>query len=210
MRDAKSESIPEDTYEALIHATLTALYKKGYVNLRVRDIDAEFEKSRQLIHHYFSGKDELVTETLSYLVEAIDDELDSTTEGDPAKKLNEEIDSSLLGSNQDNGDHLVVMTALYELQSQAQHNPHQQELFIRLADRLIDHFREIIQDGIDQGVFNDVDALQMATAIDNFITGAQMKKIHLGQDNAPSETREIINELVISRLNPTPEENSPN
>jgi AcrR family transcriptional regulator len=80
--------------------------------LRVRDTDAEFEKSQQLIHHYFSGKDELVTEMLSYLVESIDDELDSTTDDDPATKLSEEIDRSLLGSTQDNGEHLVVMTAL--------------------------------------------------------------------------------------------------
>lgn len=209
MADTNFESIPEDTYEALIHATLIALYKNGYVNLRVRDIDAEFEKSRQLIHHYFAGKDELVTETLSYLVESIDGELDSTTDGDPATKLSEEIDRSLLGATQDNGEHVVVMTALYELQSQAQHNPHHQELFSRLTEKVIEHFRTIIQDGIDQGVFDDVDARQMATAIDDFITGAQMKQIHLGRDNAPSETRERINELVISRLNPTPEENSP-
>lgn len=165
MTDTNFESIPEDTYEALIHATLTALYKKGYVNLRVRDIDAEFEKSRQLIHHYFSGKDELVTETLSYLVESIEEELDNTTNGDPATKLSEEIDRSLLGSKQDNGEHLVVMTVLYELQSQAQHNPHHQELFSRLTENVIEHFRMIIQDGIDQDVFNDVDARQMATRV---------------------------------------------
>ena len=46
----------------------------------------------------------------------------------------------------------------------------------------------------------------MATALDDFITGAQMKKIHLGNDDAPAETREMIDELVIARLNPTPEE----
>ena len=49
----------------------------------------------------------------------------------------------------------------------------------------------------------------MATAMDDLITGAHMKKIHLGQDDAPAETREMIDELVISRLNPTPEETDP-
>lgn len=208
MTATKSESIPDDTYEALVQATLTALAKKGYVDLRVRDIDDEFEKSRQLINHYFAGKDELVTETLSFLVEYIDDNLDSTTDGNPTKKLNDEIDRALLEPKRDNKDAWAITTTLYELQSQAQHNPQHQELFISHTERYIEHFKEIIQDGIEQGVFDDVDARRMATAIDDFITGAQMKQIHLGQDDAPAETREMIDEFVISRLNPSPEDGS--
>ena len=134
MTAAKPDSIPEDTYEALIHATLVALSKTGYVNLRVRDIDAEFEKSRQLINHYFAGKDELVTETLSFLVEGAGTDFDSTTDSNPAKRLNDELDRALLGPDEEDEYFWMVATALYELQSQAQHNPRHQELFIQLTD----------------------------------------------------------------------------
>lgn len=195
-------SIPPDTYEELIDATLVALSKKGYLNLRVRDIDAEFPKSRQLIHHYFDGKDELVTETLTVLVEHYTEELGSPASDDPLAKLNDEIDRILLGEAVDDFDYWTFATALYEIMAQSHHNPAHQELINRLTDQLIDHLSSIMQDGIDQGVFDDVDTVRLAMVIDDLITGAQCKKIFLGNDDALVETREMIDRLVIAQLNP--------
>lgn len=196
------ESIPEKTYADLVQATLAALAKKGYASLRVRDIDAESNKSRQLINHYFSGKDELVTETLSVLIEAVKEELDSSSNGNPAKKLNEEIDRALLGTGEEDEEFWTTTAALYELQAQAQHNPHHQKMFNELLDLQVNHFSTIIQGGINQGVFDEVDSHRMANTIDDLIVGATVKKIHLGRDDAPLETREMIDELVMSKLNP--------
>lgn len=196
------ESIPEETYADLVKATLAALAKEGYANLRVRDIDAESNKSRQLINHYFNGKDELITETLSVLIESVKEELDSHSNGDPTKKLNEEIDRALLGTGEEDEEFWTTTAALYELQSQARHNPHHQEMFNEFLELQVDHFSTIIQKGIDQGVFDEVDSHRVANAIDDLIIGATVKKIHLGRDDAPLETREMIDELVMSKLNP--------
>ncbi|WP_121743739.1 TetR/AcrR family transcriptional regulator [Natronorubrum halophilum] len=203
MTATNSPSIPADTYEELIDATLIALSKKGYVNLRVRDIDAEFPKSRQLIHHYFDGKDELVTETLSVLVDHHSEELDSSVDDDPLTKLTSEIDRILLGTGVDEFDYWTFATALYEIMAQSHHNPDHQELINRLTDRSVDHFSAIMQEGIDQGVFDDVDTVRLAKVIDDLITGAQCKKIFLGNDDALLETREMIDRLVIAELNPS-------
>ncbi|WP_137287984.1 TetR/AcrR family transcriptional regulator [Natronorubrum halophilum] len=203
MTATNSPSIPADTYEELIDATLIALSKKGYVNLRVRDIDAEFPKSRQLIHHYFDGKDELVTETLSVLVNHYAEELDSSVGDDPLAKLTDEIDRILLGTGVDEFDYWTFATALYEIMAQSHHNPDHQELINRLTDRSVDHFSAIMQEGIDQGVFDDVDTVRLAKVIDDLITGAQCKKIFLGNDDALLETREMIDRLVIAQLNPS-------
>lgn len=194
------ESIPEETYADLVQATLAAIAKKGYADLRVRDIDAESTKSRQLINHHFNGKDELVTETLSVLIDAVKEEIDPSTDGDPAKKLNEEIDRALLGAGEEGEEFWTTTAALYELQSQAQHNPHHQEMFNEFLDLQVEQFSTIIQEGIDQGVFDNVDSHRMANTIEDLIIGATVKKIHLGRDDAPIETRKTINELVISKL----------
>ncbi|WP_440766922.1 TetR/AcrR family transcriptional regulator [Natronorubrum sp. DTA7] len=201
MTATNSPSIPPDTYEELIEATLVALSKNGYVNLRVRDIDAEFPKSRQLIHHYFDGKDELVTETLSYLVDHFSEELDSSAGDDPLAKLNDEIDRHLLGEPSDDFDYWTFATALYEIMGQSHHNPDHQEQINRLTDELVAHFDSIMRDGVEQGVFADVDTLRLAKVLDDLITGAQSKKIFLGNDAALVETREMIDRLVIAQLN---------
>ncbi|SDK45710.1 TetR/AcrR family transcriptional regulator [Natronorubrum texcoconense] len=195
-------SIPDDTYEELVEATLLALSKTGYLDLRVRDIDAEFPKSRQLIHHYFDGKDELVTETLSVLVDQYSRELDSSPGDDPLAKLNDEIDRVLLGEAIADFDYWMFVTALYEIMAQSHHNRDHQVLINRLTDELVDHFHTIMQGGIDQGVFEDVDTLRLAKVLDDLITGAQSKKIFLGNDDALLETRAMIDRLVISQLVP--------
>ncbi|GAB7019471.1 TetR/AcrR family transcriptional regulator [Halostagnicola bangensis] len=199
MTSSHSPSIPDDTYEELIEATVAALYKKGYANLGVRDIDAEFSKSRQLINHYFDGKDELITELLLYLLE-FDEEPLEPSDDDPVAKLNEDIDNILLGSNMNDDEFWMFMTVIYDIQSQAHHNPDHQELINQISDEYIDHLSEIIRGGIDRGVFTDVDPVRIARIIDGLITGAHIRKINLGQDEAPAETRETIDEILISRV----------
>lgn len=200
MTSSHAPSIPDDTYEELIEATVAALYKKGYANLGVRDIDAEFSKSRQLINHYFDGKDELITELLVYIHEFDEQPLESS-DSDPVAKLNEDIDNILLGSNMDDEDEFWrFMTIVYDIQSQAHHNSDHQELINQISDEYIDHLSDIIQDGIDRGIFTEINPVRMARIIDDLITGAHIRKINLGQDEAPTEMRETIDEIVVSRV----------
>ncbi len=199
MTSSHAPSIPDDTYEELIEATVAALYKKGYANLGVRDIDAEFSKSRQLINHYFDGKDELITELLVYIHEFDEQPLESS-DSDPVAKLNEDIDNVLLGSGMDDDKFWTFMTVVYDIQSQAHHNSDHQELINQISDEYIDHLSDIIQDGIDRGIFTEINPVRMARIIDDLITGAHIRKINLGQDEAPAEMRETIDEIVVSRV----------
>lgn len=199
MTSSHAPSIPDDTYEELIEATVAALYKKGYANLGVRDIDAEFSKSRQLINHYFDGKDELITELLVYIHEFDEQPLESS-DSDPVAKLNEDIDNVLLGSGMDDDKFWTFMTVVYDIQSQAHHNSDHQELINQISDEYIDHLSDIIQDGIDRGIFTEINPVRMARIIDDLITGAHIRKINLGQDEAPTEMRETIDEIVVSRV----------
>lgn len=199
MTSSHAPSIPDDTYEELIEATVAALYKKGYANLGVRDIDAEFSKSRQLINHYFDGKDELITELLVYIHEFDEQPLESS-DSDPVAKLNEDIDNILLGSGMDDDKFWMFMTVVYDIQSQAHHNSDHQELINQISDEYINHLSDIIQDGIDRGIFTEINPVRMARIIDDLITGAHIRKINLGQDEAPTEMRETIDEIVVSRV----------
>lgn len=193
-------SIPDETYEELIQATITALYKTGYADLGVRDIDAEFSKSRQLINHYFDGKDELLTELLEYIIASDEGRwADSATDA-PLARLNHAIDDVLLGSYMDEAEFWPFMTVVYEIHAQAHHNPDHQALLDQISGQFIDDLSEILQDGIDQGQFRAVDTVRVARLLDDLITGAQLRKITLGHDDAPREARRTIDRFVVSQL----------
>lgn len=200
MTTRKPPSIPEDTYHELIDATVLALYKVGYANLGVRDIDEEFDKSRQLINHYFDGKEELITELLAYLLAYEDERREVPTDGDPLEKLDAEIDSVLLGSETNDYDFWMFMTVIYEIMTQLHQNARHRELVNRLRTGYVEELAEIIEEGIEAGRFVDVDALLVAGMIEDLIAGTHLRKIYLGQDDAPTETREAIDRFVIPLL----------
>lgn len=200
MAPERSPPIPEDTYEELIDATITALSKSGYADLGVRDIDAEFSKSRQLINHYFGGKDELITEVLKYLLHDDDARAAESMDTDPLMKLNAELDSILLGTTTDDAEFWTTMTAVYEIQAQAHYNPEHQRLLNRISESYVSYLSEILREGIEEGVFRDVDERRIATLLDDLVTGAHIRKIHLGQNEAPADARETIDRFVLSEL----------
>jgi AcrR family transcriptional regulator len=192
--------IPNDTYEELIDATISAIYKHGYSNLGVRDIDAEFSKSRQLINHYFDGKDELITELLLYILEYDDDLSESDTDDKPLTKLNREIDNMMFGGNIEESDYWVFMTVIYEILTQARHNSDHRQIVITMHNEYISHLSEILQECINDGTFTNFDTVQVAILIDDLISGAQIRKINLHQGNAPREARRTIDQFIISQL----------
>lgn len=200
MTSTPSNSIPDDTYEELLQATIAALSKHGYVKVGVRDIDEEFSKSRQLINHYFDGKDDLITELLLYLIESGDGRWATSEDDDPLSRLNQTIDETLLGTQTDNPRFWPFVSAMYEIQSQAHYNQEHQELINQADARFINHISEILEDGIEQGVFNDVDTERIARIIDDLITGTHIRKICLGQDDALVDTRESIDRFIVSQL----------
>ena len=198
--DTSEHDIPADTYETLVHATLVALIKQGYSDLTVRDIDEEWEKSRQLINYYFDGKDELLTTVLIDLIETGQEFLDIDEPDNPYSQLKAAVDAFLIEPEDEDIRYWEFLTAIYEMQSQAHRHPDYAAVFNQISDESITSIAEIIEAGIDQGQFRPVDSVAVATFIDDTVTGAHVKKIHLGQDEAPLHARKMIHEFVIQPL----------
>jgi AcrR family transcriptional regulator len=53
MSEPEATARSGDTRERIMEATFRAVSKHGYTDLRVRDIGAEMELSRQVIHYHF-------------------------------------------------------------------------------------------------------------------------------------------------------------
>ena len=59
----------EGTREEIIRATYLALCNHGYGDLTVQRIGEEFPKSKSLLYHHYDGKDDLLSDFLSFLVD---------------------------------------------------------------------------------------------------------------------------------------------
>ena len=197
--------IPEETYEDLMQATARALCEHGYTRLRVRDIDEYFGKSRQLINHYYDGKEDLIEAVLQYLLEEYERGIAVGDDVDPEQQLDSYIRQFFHGPDIENFDHWAFVTALIELRSQAQHYPRHQELLLENYYHLRGILVAIIERGIDEGEFRAVDAATFATAINAVISTSRMRKVCLGDDEAIESGREVLDTVILPQLRTDPD-----
>jgi len=205
MTTSSRPEIPEETYEDLMQATARALCEHGYSRLRVRDIDEYFGKSRQLINHYYDGKDDLIEAVLEYLLEEYERGIAVGDDVDPEQQLDSYIQQFFYGPDLEDFDHWAFVTALIELRSQAQHYPRHQELLLDNSRHLRDVLVAIIENGIEAGVFRDVDADIFATAINDVISTSRMHKVCLGDDEAIENGRDVLDTIVLPQLRSDPD-----
>ena len=196
-----------DTREAIMEATFRALGKRGYADLRMRDIGAEFEMTRQLIHYYYDGKHDLISAFLEYVIEQYEGSVEVGENDDPWAELDARIDQCLFGPEFSNDfDHWDRMRVYHELFSQAQNDDRHREIFNRHYIEIRGSIARVIERGIEQGVFRDVDPESTAQFITDAIHAARGRRISLGHDDAPEQTRRALDEFVIPSLAPPDEE----
>ena len=206
MTATSSPQIPDDTYEDLMQATARALCEHGYSRLRVRDIDEYFGKSRQLINHYYDGKDDLIEAVLKYLLTEYERGIAVGDDVDPEQQLHSYMQQFLYGPDIENFDHWAFVTVLIELRSQAQHYPRHQQLHAENYRHLRGILVTIIETGIEEGTFRDADADTFATAIMHIISTSRMRNVCLEDDEAIEDGRRILDTIILPQLLSAPSE----
>ncbi|WP_049986928.1 TetR/AcrR family transcriptional regulator [Halobellus rufus] len=194
-----------DTREVIMEATFRALRKHGYKDLRVRDIGAEMDLSRQVIHYHFDGKYDLLSSFLEYVIDQYEGSVAVDEETTPREELDRRIDRCLLGPECENFSHWERMRVFHELYASAQHDDAHRERFNEHYDRLSDSIVDAIERGIERGEFRDVDADRMGQLITDLIHAARERRLALGHEDAPREAREAIDEFVLDSLYCGPE-----
>lgn len=197
--DGRSSS--ERTREAIMEATFRALSKHGYADLRMRDIGEEFEMTRPVIHYHYNSKHELISSFLEYVIAQYKDD-DTIDAEDHWDHLGIRIDQCMFGPDIDGFDHWERMKVYHELFSQAQHNEAHRELFNEHYEGMVVGLAEVIQAGIDDGTFAEVDAMEFSQLLTDVIHSARARRISLGQEEAPEQARAAIDRFVLPRLVP--------
>lgn len=202
MTSSEQRSSSEETREAIMEATFRALSKHGYTDLRMRDIGDEFEMTRPVIHYHYNSKHELISSFLEYVIDQYKNDVAVDEDDDHWERLQTRIDQCMFGLDIDGFDHWERMKVYHELFSQAQHNEAHRALFNEHYEGMVIGLADVIQEGIEQGVFADVDAMELSQLLTDIIHSARARRISLGQTDAPEQARAAINAFVITSLVP--------
>jgi len=193
-----SEVDEEDTHDEIMRATYRALCKHGYAQLTMQDIADEFDKSRSLLHYHYDTKEELLLAFLDHLIGWVGDRLDESETERPLERLEEFIEKFVLDPDEER--RATFALALLELRLQAVHNE-------QFRGKLAAHYRgnteavaEIIEDGIEEGVFREVDPYRTGEAIYTALEGARMHQVTLGAQAATRSMRDVLAEFVVADL----------
>ncbi len=200
MSDSDEQVEPRDTRDVIMEATFRALNEHGYSDLRVRDIGEEMDLSRQVIHYHYDGKYDLLSSFLEYVIDQYEGSVEVDADTDPRSELETRIDRCLFGPEFDDFTHWDRMKVYHELYAHAQNDEEHRELFNEHYARLRGSIVTVIEDGIEQGVFREVDAELMGQHITDSIHAARERRLSLGHEDAPEEARRAIREFILDSL----------
>lgn len=164
---------PATTREAIMKATYDALCEHGYADLTIQRIGDHFEKSKSLLYHHYDSKDALLVDFMGFMLEQMEADVPIEEKGDPHQQLQFAIGFMFLemmgGQNDD------FLQAMIEMRAQASHDDAYRERFTANDDYLIERYVDIIEDGIEAGVFRDVDPEPIAKLIFTTVGGAMTR-----------------------------------
>lgn len=188
-----------ETRTQLLDSTRQALCKHGFADLTMQAIADESEKSKAALHYHFDTKEELLAETLAYLLEQFLSEVDTGEGDDPESRLRTLIEAMLFGPNGRDGDtsgHWEFHTALLEVQSHAPHDETYKAQFTTNYNHILGLYTGIIEDGIEAGDFDPVDAEETAAHIMAVIKGARVHQVATDRD----DIAETVHDAVLTQV----------
>jgi AcrR family transcriptional regulator len=188
----------EDTHEAIMRATYRALCEHGYAHLTMQDIADEFDKSRSLLHYHYDTKEELMLVFLDRIIGWVGDRLAESDTEEPLERMEEYVDKFVIEPGE--GQRETFALALLELRVQAAHNDKFREKLAAHYEQNAAAVADIVADGIEAGVFCEVDPEWVGEAVYTALVGARMYQVTLGAGRATLRTRDAIAEFVVDDL----------
>ncbi|KAB1189229.1 MULTISPECIES: TetR/AcrR family transcriptional regulator [Haloferax] len=192
-----------------MEATYRALCADGYADLTMQRIADEAGKSKSLLHYHYGTKRELLVAFLAYLLDRFEAKVEATEGDAPEERLRFILDK-MVPDEDDEGDYDRFGLALTELRIQAPHDEAYREQIAQNEVAIRERFADVIRDGIEQGVFRDVDADRTATLLFAALDGARLQRVivsgadadtgHLSGADAPETVRAALDEFVVSNL----------
>jgi AcrR family transcriptional regulator len=153
----------------LTRAAYMVVGEKGYYNITVRDIARKAGLSTGLVHYYFKDKQELLLTLLKEMNKKLSTSLAEALKGtdDPEGKLGIYLDQAL-GLVMKEKEYFPV---LFDFWTQISRNRRMRKANIKLFQSYRDECAVILREGIESGVFREMDVEYITTYIVSLVQG---------------------------------------
>lgn len=178
--------------QAIMEATYRALREHGYADLTIKRIADEYGKSTAAVHYHYDTKDELLAAFLDYLLEQFVDSIHGVETTDPEERLELLLDE-LLVKPQENPN---LSIALLEMRSQAPYKEAFSERFQQNDEYIRYMLKAVVNHGIDEGVFSDVDADHITRSLMTIVDGGRTRAVVLDNLEELETARRTASEYV--------------
>lgn len=155
--------------EAILVAAADVLQRNGYEATTMKDIAAEVNLTAASLYHHFDNKDALLLAVLEAGLEQVINQIEPIVRSDyPSdQKLRQMIHAHVVALTQNTavGAAMVfeIRSLLHVKNGSANHAPvtndllRRRDAFFARRDRFEDLFRQVVQEGVEKGVFRPVD-----------------------------------------------------
>lgn len=148
-----SGGIAAETKADIALAVRQALAEHGYERLTTAKIAEKYDKSEAGLYYYYDTKDEMIAAFLEETAGSLGEQL-ATVDGGPEQRLRQACAHLFVDPGEEAaGVHVAIM----ELLSHAPYNETLREPLLALESATLDLLAGIVREGVEQGVFRDVD-----------------------------------------------------
>jgi len=192
-----------NTAEAeIMEATYRALLEHGYADLSISRIVDELDKSKAAIYYHYDTKDDLLAAFLEFAVDRFEETIDTETGDEPSEDL-AHVTEKLLALQPD-AEQRQLQAVLVGPRSQAVTNEVFREQFTQIDERLAATIRSIVERGIDEGTFRDVDPSRIAEHILSTVNGAMYSRATTDRTGTAAAARVSLASYIDSELRRRP------
>jgi len=180
-RDRPFAAEPEDTDRAILKATYEVLGEHGYSRLSVGRIATQADLSKSSVYHFYDDKEDLLVAFLDVMLEWFQGRFAGDPDEDPSRSLSEQVEDVFLGvppgaPSGGGQDTQPPFGPFIELRAQAITNPTFRERFDQLDGLFETQLSAIIERGIEEKSFREVDPDRGAAMLLTMLMGAVLRR----------------------------------
>lgn len=184
----------EATADDMMAATYRALCEYGYADLTMQRIADNSSKSKAALHYHYDTKDELLQAFLDHVADQFESDLVAES-SDPEVRIRSVVEAIFDPAEDDHGKYAI---ALLEIKAQAPYNEAYRERLRTLDERIRQTIADAVRDGIERGIFSDVDPERIARFVATATNGAHAREVAFGED--PAHTRSLVESHLEAEL----------
>lgn len=179
----------------LTRAAYNVVSKKGYYNFTIKDISKESGLSTGLVHYYFKNKQDLMLNLIREMNKNLKKYLNNglSRSEDPVEKLKIYVTQAFeLVMNEKNYFFVFI-----DFLSQVNRSERMRKANIRLIESYREECSRILREGVDKGVFREIDIQYVTTIIISLIQGMIIQYVIDNNAFEYSEyTKKVIDQIL--------------